>query len=290
MPSALDYTQVKLGNGFSTDPQTGSFFLNPTAVEDIARGTVDPLGAVVPTRVGVMYVNTLTGKMFLAVGVTNQDWVSMGVNVLFGEVAPTGNTEKPGTFYVQTTGPAMFIATGNELAPWLNISAGGAPSVPAVSLGTNPPSAAPTTLGEIYFAISAGVLYVATGTSSVNDWRPTSTIVYMSGGVNPLNTVDPPAAGCMYLWGARLFIALTISSADWFEVVLKEQDGTVSSAGYRVGAAAVVGARQTYAVADLAPLPDSNFDWMEYNKIVAAYNTLIGILKTHGLIDQQPPA
>ena len=88
MPSALDYTQVKLGNGFSTDPQTGSFFLNPTAVEDIARGTVDPLGAVVPARVGVMYVNTLTGRMFLAVGVTNQDWVSMGVNVLSARWLP----------------------------------------------------------------------------------------------------------------------------------------------------------------------------------------------------------
>lgn len=290
MPSALDFTQVKLGNGFSTDPVTGSFFLNPTAVEDIASGAVDPLGVVTPARVGVMYVNTTSGKMFLATGATKQDWISMGVSVLFGTEAPTGNTEKPGTFYINANGPSLYIATGNEVTPWLNISAGGAPTVPAVSLGTDPPAAAPTTLGEVYFAIASGVLYVAVGVSSVNDWRPTSTIVYMSGGVNPLNTVTPPAAGCMYLWGARLFIALTISSADWFEVVLKEQDGTISSSGYRIGSTPVVAARQTYAVANLAPLPDSNFDWMEYNKIVAAYNTLVGILVTHGLIDQQPPA
>lgn len=49
--------------------------IGPLAIEATLYGIVAPTG--VPTHIGAMYVDTVTGKLYFAKGLTTSDWVAV---------------------------------------------------------------------------------------------------------------------------------------------------------------------------------------------------------------------
>lgn len=157
-------------------------------------GVASPVGSVTPAHVGAEFVDNANGRVYIAKGATNADWLEFA-RLSFGTVSPIGvrTPAQRGELFVDTVTSIIYQAVALTSADWV--------VVPRVAVAATSPVGvtAPLFTGQLWVNTAAGgTLFIGINPASTSGWLQVAT------GAGALGTMASQNANSVAITGGTI--------------------------------------------------------------------------------------